>query len=41
MWGLVLGILGWPWKKIVRAIMKVATWILEILPDPKPPSNKP
>lgn len=41
MYRLALGILRWPWRKIVKVIVTVANWILSILPEdpPKPKSR--
>jgi hypothetical protein len=38
-WRVTVSILRWPWRKIIQGIIKVASWILNILPDdpPKPP----
>jgi len=38
---MTLSILGWPWKKIVKAIIVVATWVLSLLPDDPSKPAKP
>lgn len=38
---LALSILKWPWKKIIKVIVAVATFILEHLPESPPPPPKP
>jgi len=41
MWRITVSILKWPWKKIIKVIIAVATFILERISDPPPPAKKP